>query len=516
MTRFYITTAIDYVNNLPHIGTAYEKIGADVLARFHRFLGEKVRFQIGSDEHSINVKEAAAARGLPPKAYCDEMKEGFVAIWNKLAISFDRFVQTTSPEHHRAVQKCFERLLAQGDIYEADYEGWYCQSCETFYLEKELIEGLCPHHRKTPSWIKEKNLFFRLSKYQSRILAHIEGHPDFIRPKTRENEIVQLIRSGLQDISVSRSGFDWGITIPSKPGHVVYVWFDALINYISTLGYGADEDDPQNQMRDWWPADLHIIGKDITRFHCAIWPAMLMALDLPLPKTIFGHGFVYLKGEKMSKSLGNVVTPLDIADKWGADPLRYYLLREGSFGHDGNFTWENFALRYQSDLANGLGNLLARTLGMLKKYQAGVFIKKESLFSVEIQKISKGTLEEVKRYLNPSEGDDIDFHKALAAIWEIVRHCDRYIDQQAPWALAKAGKTDEIAATLYAVGEGLRSTAILLAAFMPETAGKVWQQLGLAVDRPFSTVTAESLMAPLPERLPMGVAIPLFPRIETN
>ena len=515
MSSFYITTAIDYVNNLPHIGTAYEKIGADVLARFHRFLGETVRFQIGSDEHSMNVKKEAEKRGISPKTYCDEMARAFEDIWKKLAISYDYFIQTTSTAHHQSVRKCFEQMLAAGDIYEADYEGWYCESCEAFYMEKDLVEGLCRHHGKKPAWIKEKNLFFRLSRYQDRLLAYIRAHPNFIRPKARENEILQLIHGGLDDISISRSGFDWGIAVPGYPGHVVYVWFDALINYMSGIGYALAPENPQNGMSQWWPASLHVIGKDITRFHCVIWPAMLMSLGLPLPKTVFGHGFVYLKGEKMSKSLGNMVTPLDIVDQWGADSLRYYLLRAGSFGRDGDFTWENFALRYQSDLANGLGNLLSRTLGMLKKYQSGVFIAKASPFFHDIRQKAARVLGEVERALDPNIDDDIDFHQALAAIWELIRDCDRHIDQTAPWALAKAGASDEIAAVLYGVGEGLRVIAVLLSPFLPETSQKVWGQLGLSSLMPWAELTQQALLGEaLPDGLLSGELFPLFPRIE--
>lgn len=509
---YYITTAIDYVNSLPHIGTAYEKIGADVLARFHRFRGESVRFQMGNDEHSINVKKEAEKQGLSPQVYCDQMKGRFLAIWRKLDISFDEFIQTTEERHRLSVERCFSEMSARGDIYEKDYEGWYCESCEAFYLEKDLSGGLCPHHKKKPAWIKEKNLFFRLSQYQDKLLQHIQANPDFIRPKMRENEIVQLIKGGLEDVSVSRSGFDWGIPVPGKPGHVVYVWFDALINYISSLGYHLGGDVSPSK---WWPASLHVIGKDITRFHCVIWPAMLMSLGLPLPKTVFGHGFVYLKGEKMSKSLGNIVTPLDIIDTWGADALRYYLLREGGFGRDGDFTWENFILRYQSDLANGLGNLLARTLGMLGKYSSGCFVKVESEFSNKIRADSIPLFEQIKSYLDPSVGDDIEFHKALAAIWELVRACDRHIDSTAPWRLFKEGKTQEVAASLYAVGEGLRVIALLLAPFLPQTAARIWLQLGLEAQHPFQQAALDTLSGvSIPDGLATCLGAPLFPRIQ--
>lgn len=505
---FYITTAIDYVNNLPHVGTAYEKIGADVLARFHRLMGAPVRFQMGNDEHSANVKKEADRQGLAPKAYCDAMRIAFEDIWKKLAISYDCFIQTTEPQHRQSVQRCFQKMWEKGDIYEGDYEGWYCDSCEAFYLEKDLNDGLCPHHKKKPAWIKEKNLFFRLSSYQDSLLSYIHTHPDFIRPKIRENEMTALIERGLADVSVSRSGIQWGVEIPSHPGHVVYVWFDALLNYISGL---ADAE----SMATWWPAALHIIGKDITRFHCVIWPAMLMSLGLPLPKTVFGHGFVYLKGEKMSKSLGNIVTPLDVVDRFGADALRYYLLRDGSFGHDGDFTWDNFIQRYNSDLANGLGNLLARTSGMIKRYQDGIFTEAPGDFSTQIRHQANDTLGHIRNYLDPSTGDDIDFHKALAEIWELLRLCDQYIDSQAPWTLAKTGKKAELAQVLYGLGEGLRLIALLVSPFLPETAQKIWTQLGLEALTPFAHVYYRTFAQALPAALAIGPSAPLFPRLET-
>lgn len=511
---FYITTAIDYVNTLPHIGTAYEKIGADVLARFQRFLGARVRFQMGNDEHSINVKKEAVKRGLSPKTYCDEMRKGFEEIWQKLGISYDHFIQTSDPAHHAAVQFFFQQMREKGDIYEGDYEGWYCESCEAFYLEKDLTDGLCPHHKKKPSWIKEKNLFFRLSHYRERLLTYIKTHPTFIRPKIRENEIVQLIESGLQDLSISRSGFDWGIAVPSHPGHVVYVWFDALVNYVSSLHFGKPGSDAE--MAQWWPASLHVIGKDITRFHCVIWPAMLLSVGLPFPKTVFGHGFVYLKGEKMSKSLGNIVTPLDVVDRFGADALRYYLLREGGFGRDGDFTWDNFIQRYNSDLANGLGNLLARTLGMVKRYQEGVVIEAPSPFSTELPNHAQSILGKIEGYLDPGHGDDIDFHRALADIWELLRLCDQYIDGRAPWTLAKTGKKVELAQVLYGLGEGLRLIALLVSPFLPETAQKIWTQLGLEPQLAFSQTTKHDLPRPIPKTLSTGTPVPLFPRLDTQ
>jgi len=339
MEKFFITTAIDYVNSIPHLGTAYEKIGADIIARFHRLKGEQVYFQMGNDEHSINVKNAAEKEGLSPQEYCDQMRPKFEDVWKKLNISYDQFIQTSNPKHHQAVQKFFDLINKNGDIYEGDYEGLYCESCEAFYTEKDLTDGLCPNHKTKPSTIKEKNYFFKLSKYEKPLLEYISKNPNFILPEMRKNEIINVIKGGLKDVSVSRSGFDWGIKLPTNQKHVVYVWFDALINYITWIGF-ADDAEKFSKM---WPASLHVVGKDITRFHCVIWPAMLLSAGLQLPETVFGHGFVYLKGEKMSKSLGNVVTPLDVVNQYGADALRYYLMRTASFGDDSNFTWDDLS-----------------------------------------------------------------------------------------------------------------------------------------------------------------------------
>ncbi|MFA6472920.1 MAG: methionine--tRNA ligase, partial [Candidatus Latescibacterota bacterium] len=350
--KFYITTAIDYVNSLPHIGTAYEKIAADCIARAKRLLGYDVRFCMGTDEHSINVKKKALESGLDPKAYADLMAPRFQEIWRKLSISYDDFIRTTESRHITGVTELFKRIDKAGDIYSDVYKGWYCEGCEAFIQEKDLVEGKCPNHARVPSWIEERNYFFRLSKYGQPLFEHIRNHPDFIRPETRKNEILRLIESGLEDISVSRSGFDWGIPLPEDPGHVVYVWFDALINYLSALGFGGSD---ETLVQKYWPADLHVVGKDITRFHCVIWPAMLMSAGIPLPVSVYGHGFIYHRGEKMSKSLGNVLSPLDVADRFGADPLRYFLLREVVFGNDGDFTYDRFIERYNSDLANDLG-----------------------------------------------------------------------------------------------------------------------------------------------------------------
>ncbi|MCB1214296.1 MAG: methionine--tRNA ligase [Deltaproteobacteria bacterium] len=510
--NFYITTAIDYVNSTPHLGTAYEKIGADALARFQRMLGKEVHFQMGNDEHSINVKKAALAKNLEPKVYCDEMKIKFTEIWQKLNISYDDFIQTSEPRHHLSSQALFKKILAQGDIYEGEYIGPYCESCEAFYTEKDLVDGLCPHHKTSPKQLKEKNFFFKLSKYQKPLLEHFQQNPKFLLPEIRRNEILNLLKEGLEDISVSRSGFDWGVPVPGHPEHVLYVWFDALINYLSALGYAQGEE-KEKKFLQFWPAQVHVIGKDITRFHAVIWPAMLMSAGLPLPKTIFGHGFVYLKGEKMSKSLGNVVEPLDIVQAYGADALRYYLLRGSSFGADGNFTWEDFILRYNSDLANDLGNVLNRSLGMAKKYFNSFLESGEKSPEDEtLKNQSISSFKRLKEAMDYTQGD-LNFHQALGAIWEMIATLDKYIDTQAPWTLKKEGKEARLKEVLYNVFNGIRLVGLWIAPFMPETAEKIYDQLDLKLPQSFEK---DNNWEAMPKTLTLGKASPLFPRIENK
>lgn len=518
MKKFYVTTAIDYVNSLPHLGTAYEKIGADAVARFMRMDGAAVHFQMGNDEHSVNVKKEADRRGMPPKKYCDEMRRKFEEIWQTLSVSYDDFIQTSEPRHYECV-KAFLKIMKPGDVYMSHYEGPYCDSCEAFFTEKDLVDGKCPNHKTEPKWLQEENYFFGLSKYQGKLLAHYEKHPEFILPEIRRNEIVNLVTSGLQDISVSRSGVNWGIPFPGNPHHVVYVWFDALLNYLSAIGFGSEVKARRAELKKWWPADLHIIGKDITRFHCVIWPAMLMSAGLPLPKTVFGHGFVYLKGEKMSKSLGNIVTPLDIVPKYGSDALRYYLLRESSFGSDGDFTWDNFIKRYNSDLANDLGNLLNRTLGMANKYVAGHLSKpKSSKTAAPEEETLKSAVEAVltKVRINLDYGNvgDLNFHQALAAIWEVVGTGDKYIDTSAPWKLSKEGKVQEIGRILYNVADTLRNIAILVAPFLPDASQKIWEQLGLTEKLAWEKQTFKNIAWHKTPETVVTAGTPIFPRIE--
>ena len=368
---YYITCAIDYVNSNPHLGTAYEKIAADALARYHRLAGTDVYFLMGTDEHSLNVERAARKQGLDPLAYTDQMAARFEEVWRSLELSYDVFIRTTEERHQAAVQELFRRIHDAGDIYKGKYTGYYCVSCEAFKQEKDLVDGLCPVHRTKPEWIEEENWFFRLSRYQEPLLAHFRAHPEFLVPASRRNEIVNLIESGLDDISVSRPGSGWGVPLPLDPEQRVYVWFDALINYITAVGFGSEDPAETARFDRWWPAQLHVIGKDITRFHAVIWPAMLLAAGVALPERILGHGWVTFKGEKLSKSLGNIVEPLEVTAKFGPDPLRYYLLKEVPLDRDGDFTWDLFIERYNTELANDLGNLVSRTVSMAVKYFGG-------------------------------------------------------------------------------------------------------------------------------------------------
>lgn len=510
--KFYLTTAIDYVNSLPHLGTAYEKIGADALARFHRREGDEVHFQMGNDEHSVNVYKAAQEKGMEPKAYCDRMRRQFEEIWCALEISYNDFIQTSEERHLEAAQTLFKKIYEAGDIERDRYEGWYCESCEAYYTEKDLIDGHCPNHKAKPKWLQQENYFFRLSRFQERLLKHYKEHPEFILPEIRRNEIIRLVEAGLQDISISRADVPWGIPVPIDDKEVIYVWFEALINYLTAVGYPDDK----KKFKKWWPADVHVIGKDITRFHCVIWPAMLMSAGLPLPQTVFGHGFVYLKGEKMSKTLGNIVSPLDIIPKYGADSLRYYLLAESSFGADGDFTWEGFIRRYNADLANDLGNLLNRTVGMATKYLSGTIgplQEKPTTDDQALQQKFAETLAAMRQAMDPA-GGDIQTHLALSALWSYLGAIDKYIDQAAPWALHKKGEEARVADVLHHVVAALRIAALLLEPFLPKAARNLWERLGLD-PKSFETTTYPTLAwEELTESIQLQVGEPLFPRIE--
>jgi methionyl-tRNA synthetase len=507
---YFLTTAIDYVNSLPHIGTAYEKICADVIARFKRWEGESVFFLMGNDEHSINVKREAQAKGLDPHVYCDQMADQFRQIWKSLGISYDAFIRTTDEKHARAVGALFQRIYDNGDIYPSKYAGLYCESCETFYRDKDLEDGRCPQHGTEPKWIEEDNYFFALSRYTEQIEKIIEEKKLLILPEIRKNEVVNVLQGGLEDISISRSSFDWGIPLPIQPDHVIYVWFDALINYISAIGFGWDE----GLFPQFWPADLHIIGKDITRFHCIIWPAMLLSAGLEVPRMVFGHGFIDLKGEKMSKTLGNVLHPMNIVNVYGSDALRYYLLRESSFGKDGNFTWGNFLERYNGDLANDFGNLLQRVLTMIRRYRSGE-IPSPHGFEAEDEALKTDCLTlyaDVRRFLDPTRGD-LDFHLALARIWESIRHTNQYVDHTAPWNLQKSGLEERLDTVLSCAAESLRIIGTILSPFLPEAAERLFEQMGLPDRLASLSSEATTVWGQIPQGTKVRKPRPLFPRI---
>jgi methionyl-tRNA synthetase len=509
--KFYITTAIDYVNASPHIGTAYEKIAADFLARSRRLAGFDVRFVMGNDEHSVNVAREAAARGLAPVAYCDQMEGRFRSVWEHLNISFDDFIRTTQPRHHRAVQALFAAVHAAGDIYKGTYKGYYCDSCEAFLQEKDLVDGKCPFHKREPRWLEEENYFFALSRFTEPLRQHILDHPEFVQPEIRRNEVLRVVEGGLDDISVSRSGVDWGIPLPLDPKHVVYVWFDALINYISALGW---PDDPAGLMRRYWPCDMHVIGKDITRFHCLIWPAMLMSAGIPLPRTVWGHGFVSVNGEKLSKSLGNVIDPEVVTGRFGVDGFRYLFLREVPFNRDGDFSWSTYSDRYNADLANDLGNLLARTLAMVQRYLDGSVPRLDASAprdagDGELLDALAAGVRDYRAHLETSS-----IHSALAATWTCIQAANRYVDVQKPWVLAKRSEDRErLDAVLRNLLEVLRQVSVMIYPAMPAKAEEMRRQLGLAAD--FRTILYDDELELRDLEWPrVEPGAPLFPRLE--
>jgi methionyl-tRNA synthetase len=468
MGRFYLTTAIDYVNSRPHLGTAYEKIAADVIARYKRLAGVDTHFVMGNDEHSQNVYRKARELGEDPRAYCDRMAQEFLDVWKRLDLSFDDFIRTTEPRHRAGVQELVRRMAAAGDIYEGHYEGWYCVSCEAFKQEKDLVDGLCPVHRTKPDWIREKNYFFRLSRYQGRLLEHFAAHPGFLVPDIRRNEILRLIEGGLEDISVSRAGQNWGIPMPDDPASVIYVWVDALINYASAVGFGTDD----GFFTRWWPANLHVIGKDITRFHAVIWPAMLMSAGLSLPEQIFGHGWVHLRGERMSKTLGTVVDPLEAAQRFGPDPLRLYLVKEIAFGNDGDFSWERFEDRYNVDLANNLGNLVSRVAAMADRYRKGRLAPRGGA-----GRLATVAATAVKEYR--SAMDAFALEGGVAAAFRIVDATNEFIAESEPWALARdEANADRLSQILFDAAEAVRVAAILLRPVMPGSAAEILRRAG--------------------------------------
>ncbi|HEY8425368.1 MAG TPA: methionine--tRNA ligase [Limnochordales bacterium] len=475
--KFYLTTPIYYPSDRLHIGHAYTTTAADALARWHRFLGEDVFFLTGSDEHGQKIQRKAQAKGVSPQQYVDEIVATFKELWQRLDIQYDRFIRTTDPDHIRVVQHIFKTIYDKGDIYKATYEGWYCVQCETFWLESKLVEGKCPDCGRPVEWLQEESYFFRLSKYADRLLRHIQEHPEFIQPPSRRNEMVAFIQQGLEDLCISRTTFDWGIPVPIDERHVIYVWFDALTNYLTGVGY---LEDPAKFAR-YWPADLHLVGKEIVRFHTIIWPIILMAADLPLPKQVFGHGWLLFDQQKMSKSRGNVVDPNVLIDRYGSDAIRYFLLREVSFGQDGNFSEQALIDRINADLANDLGNLVYRTLSILERYEQGIVPEPGPQQPVdrELVELAEQVASEANRRML-----ELDINTALATIWRFVGRANKYIDQTEPWQLHRRRQQDPAAderlrTVLYHLAEALRVTALLVAPFLPKTGKAIWEQLGI-------------------------------------
>jgi len=472
-TTYYVTTPIYYVNDVPHIGHAYTTIAADVIARFKRLQGNEVFFLTGTDEHGQKIENTALENGEKPIELADRVVKRFQNLWKVLNITNSDFIRTTEKRHEEAVYEIFNKIFDRGDIYLGQYEGWYNVREESFVTETQLeeINQLPPDKRPKIDKIKEESYFFKLSEYQDRLLDLYKSNPDFVKPANRLNEVISFVEGGLKDLSISRTTFSWGIPVPEKKEHVLYVWFDALTNYLTACGYPADK----KRFESIWPADLHLVGKDILRFHAVYWPAFLMSAGLPLPKTIFAHGWWTVEGDKMSKSLGNVVDPYQVADEFGVDIFRYFLLREIPFGQDGDYSKASLIGRINGELANGLGNLVSRTLGMIEKYYEGKVPEPSDFTDYEknIEKLALETAEKVEKEMN-----NIEYSKALITIWEFIAAANKYVDDMQPWSLAKNQETRErLSTVLWVLAECIRIINIMITPFMPDTSEKIWDKL---------------------------------------
>jgi methionyl-tRNA synthetase len=513
--RFYLTTAIDYPNSRPHIGTAFEKIGADVQARYRRIEGYDVHFLMGNDENTVKVAKRAAELGQDVKAYCDEMARQFKAVWRALDVSFDDFIQTSEPRHHAGCRKFIQKVFENGHIYKGAYDGLYCEGCESFKTEKEVKEagGVCPDHKVPPIRRSEPCYYFALSRFQERLLQLYEENPGLIQPESRRNEILSLVQTELKDVNITRLGQQWGIRVPFDEEFTIYVWFDALLNYITAIGYGADE----ARFQTWWPADFHFIGKDITRFHCALWPAMLLAAGLEPPRAVFGHGFVSIKGEKISKSQGNAIEPMDIVQHFGPDAFRYYFLRECPFPGDGDFSWHRFEEVYNADLANNLGNLYSRAVKLISanygSHLEGTSGREPADIYTDAD--TETVVQQVQAHIEACQ-----YNQALQKIWQLILDpANRYADKREPWKLVKTDK-DAAKEVLYDLAEQLRCAAILLKPFLPRAAETIYRSFNFK--QPWERVRYEDVwvhpgqhddLRVLAE-LQDGKVKPLFPRIK--